>query len=130
MRNRSDRFFQICALLCIGSVFMSFFLSLFLVKARQNIISCGRKISEYERVLSLYVTKNTELDTKILKLSSTQSLREFIEANGLVMADVHNTVKVSKMDVNFYALNHSVNKVTNQFSQEKFPKQTSLTVRN
>jgi hypothetical protein len=109
---------------------MSFFLSLFLVKARQNIISCGRKISEYERVVSLYVAKNTELDTKILKLSSAQSLREFIEANGLVMANIHNTIKVSKTDVNFYALNHSVNKVANQFSREKFPKQTNLTMRN
>jgi hypothetical protein len=109
---------------------MSFFLSLFLVKARQNIISCGRKISEYERVASLYVAKNAELDTKILKLSSVQSLHEFIEANGLVVADVHNTVKISKTDVNFYALNHSANKVANQFSQEKFPKQTNLTMRN
>ncbi|MDR2603610.1 MAG: hypothetical protein LBC11_03580 [Puniceicoccales bacterium] len=109
---------------------MLFFLSLFLVKARQNIISWGRKISEHERILSLYVTKNTELDREILKLSSVQSLHEFIEANGLVVADVRNTVKVSKTDVNFYALNHSANKVANRISQEKFPKQTSLTMRN
>ncbi|MDR1457811.1 MAG: hypothetical protein LBI47_03125 [Puniceicoccales bacterium] len=130
MENKSDRFFQICTLLCIGGVFISFFLSLSLVKARQNIISWGRKISEHERVLSLYITKNTELDREILKLSSTQSLHEFIEVNGLVVAGVHNTVKVSKMDVNFYALNHSANKVANRLPQEKFPKQTSLTMRN
>jgi cell division protein FtsL len=130
MENKSDRFFQTCTLLCIGGVFMLFFLSLFLVKARQNIISWGRKISEHERILSLYVTKNTELDREILKLSSVQSLHEFIEANGLVVADVRNTVKVSKTDVNFYALNHSANKVANRISQEKFPKQTSLTMRN
>ncbi|MDR1891293.1 MAG: hypothetical protein LBQ23_03950 [Puniceicoccales bacterium] len=130
MKNKTDRFFQICTFLCIGGIFTSFFLSLCLVKARQNIISCGRKISECEQILSSYVTKNTELDTKILKLSSSHSLHEFIETNGLVLADANNTVKVSKMEVNFYALNRPVNKVANRFSQENFPKQTNLTVRN
>jgi hypothetical protein len=67
---------------------------------------------------------------KILKLGSSQSLHEFIETNGLVAADVHNTVKVSKTEVNFYALNHPVGKVTNRLSQRNFPKQTNLIMRN
>lgn len=130
MKSKTDTFFQICTFLCISSVFVLFFSSLLLVKARQNIISCGRKISECEQVLSLYVTKNAELDVKILKLGSSQSLHEFIETNGLVAADVHNTVKVSKTEVNFYALNHPVGKVTNRLSQRNFPKQTNLIMRN
>lgn len=105
-------------------------MSSFLVKTRQSIISYGRKIAEWEQVLSLHAEENADLDVKILKLSSSNHLHNIISGNGFVVADAHNTIKVSKSEANFYALTCSSVEIANKFVQEKFPKQTNLNTHN
>jgi cell division protein FtsL len=130
MKANSKDFSKICTFICVCLLFADFLMSLFLVKPRQDIISYGRKISEWEQVLSLYAEKNAELDVNILRLSSSNHLHDIISANGFVVVDAHNTIKVSKSEANFYALTLSSAEIANKFVPDNFPKQTNLNTPN
>jgi hypothetical protein len=73
-----------------------------LVKYRQSMLVTGRKISQLERSLASYGTKNAELDAKILSLGSSQSLSKFIEEHSLVSMNARNTVRIPVEEANLH----------------------------
>jgi cell division protein FtsL len=123
-------FFKICSLLCVCAVVTLFFLSIFLVKTRQGIILSGRKIYEMEKSVAEYASKNSEVNAKISQLSSPRSLHRLIAKNGFVVAGAHNTVKISKLESHFYALNRSQSEFAHERGPQNFSKQTNLTKKN
>jgi cell division protein FtsL len=120
--SKRSKFAAIGRLACVGLTLLAFGLSISLVRLRQDIIIVGRRVGELERNMASYASKNAELDAKILRLSSSRSLRALIATHGLVAAGANNTVRVPRTEAQFYAMNRP----RGGFAVEKFPKQTNL----
>jgi cell division protein FtsL len=129
VKNIAKKFSEASAFLCLCLVALSFVLSISLVKSRQRIVLIGRKISELEKNLSANATKNAELDVKILRLCSSESLRGLVISDGLVLVNANDIVKIPRSEINLHAMAHANAKV-NAFASADFQRQTSLTANN
>ncbi|MDR1413628.1 MAG: hypothetical protein LBI56_01670 [Puniceicoccales bacterium] len=116
--------------LCVCSAIITFLLAISLVEVRQKMVLSGRELSELEKKISSYAMKNTELDARILKLSSSESLRAVIASDGLVLADGHAIVKIPKVEAAMYALNRANGRFAAEFSPKNFQAQTNLNTNN
>jgi hypothetical protein len=96
-------FLKMLPFFCICMVIGAFLLSLWLIKSRQNIIASGRKIAALEKLLAFRSTANGDLNAEIAKLSSSQSLRGLLNLHEFVLAGSGNTVKIGRLERNFYA---------------------------
>ncbi|MDR1413368.1 MAG: hypothetical protein LBI56_00290 [Puniceicoccales bacterium] len=74
--------------------------------------------------------KNTELDARILKLSSSESLRAVIVNDGLVMADARSVIKIPRVETAMYVSNRANGKSAHRFSSKNSQIQTNLTANN
>jgi cell division protein FtsL len=108
----------------------AFALSVSLVRSRQKIVLASRKIWELEKNISAYTAKNSEIDAEILRLSTTERLKSVIASDGLVLANNWNIVKVSREEINLYAMNRTRGTLASNTEAKNFQQQTDPATEN